>query len=81
MYHFHTSDQRVQPLHISHIELVLECWQDMGSGSSAILVAVQYKKILQYKKYCTGNTCYTIPISPKNYQIPLMQFFAVCFFI
>ena len=26
MNHFHTSDQRVQPVHISHIALVLECY-------------------------------------------------------
>ena len=25
MYHFHTSDQRVKPVHISYIALVLEC--------------------------------------------------------
>jgi len=25
MYHFHTSDQRIQPVHISHFALVLEC--------------------------------------------------------
>ena len=25
IYHFHTSDQRVKPVHISYIALVLEC--------------------------------------------------------
>ena len=36
MYHFHTSDQRIQPVHISHIALVPECYQDICTLHCAI---------------------------------------------
>jgi len=69
MYHFHTSDQRVQPVHA----YITYCW---NVNEIYTLLPVQYIALV-----AVHISRYTIPKSPKNYQIPLMQPFAVCFFI
>ena len=53
IYHFYTSDQRIQPVRISHIALVLEC---MCTLNCAI-----HKNIAQVNVHIS---CYTIFKSP-----------------